>query len=164
MPTRCQDKQRSFTHIDLGNRRIAIVETRDDVRIGRSERQFAVFPKMNLGEIAESAVRKGSKQRVSELDFREHAIAGLRRFFRGNGLSRQIRDARDFLRLAQSRQDHRAVRQRCFQIALRLRPEQAGCNNQCRTTERRRKIDFRIHGVHAHFLPCGFRKGPLQIE
>ena len=75
---------------------IAIVEAGDDLRADeRRHVEPARFPKVNLGEVAETGVGEGGKQRVLEVDLAQKRVVFQVGF--GRGKLRDLQQTRDGL-------------------------------------------------------------------
>ena len=76
MPAGGQHKQAAGAFRNLQERRVAIVEARQNPRTGEPIGfELPMPPEMYLGEITETRIGKGRKQRMLEINLAEHRVA-----------------------------------------------------------------------------------------
>ena len=89
MPAGGEDKQRALSNRDLKQGGIAIIKSRQYSRVGDLfQIEAAMFPEVDLGEVAEARSGKWGKKWMLKIDLPEHGVIASRGF-----ANRQILDS-----------------------------------------------------------------------
>ena len=166
LPAGGEHEQFALAHGGFDQRRVAVVELREDPCAGDfGGVEPAMFPKVNLGEVAETRIGKWREERMAEINLAEHRIATAGRFTRRQSL--------DFQYAAEGKRHRGRPQQDQHGFALLFQPAAHGwpaCLRQRVGDDQQRRVfhvgwqqhRVRTAGDHLRDLPSGFLESALE--